>query len=64
MPQDCLVMTCRTKEELNFQICIIKYQALLHDHAKIFHALPLSNYLPQLFKLADKTFQVLELKLH
>lgn len=64
MQQDYLVVTYQTKEELNFQIYIIKYQVLLHDHAKIFHALPLSNYLPQLFKLASKTFQVLELKLH
>lgn len=59
MPQDCLVVTYRTKEELNFQIYIIKYQVLLHDHAKIFHALPLSNYLLRLFELAGKTFQVL-----
>ena len=59
MPQDCLVMTCRTKEELNFQICIIKFQVLLHDHAKIFHALPPSNYPLQLFELANRTFQVL-----
>ena len=38
MLQDCLVRTYRTKEELNFQIYILKYQVLLHDHAKIFHA--------------------------
>jgi hypothetical protein len=59
MLQDCLVATYRTKEELNFQIYIIKYRVQLHNHAKIFHAMLLSNYLPQLFEQVSKIFQVL-----